>query len=584
MTELTIEDLATAKEIEHNYSKNDLDIQFQKQTGTKPNDQDYTQKMYAWHMNKLNNETKQNNLDHQRKVMLSQLTITNYLDNVRAFHKDNPFFYDKNKIFWMWNKKQYSYEMVDETDLLIKIEGELTMNGLTVTTKMKNNYLEAFRRVGREKLPKQPEKNWIQFKNKVIDLSSEQTYEVSPTYFFCNPIPWKLGDTTDTPTFDKLFTEWVGEHKKEVLYEIIAYTCLTDYPIHTLFALIGSGRNGKTKFLQIITKFTGIKNCTSTELDDLLERPFERGKLFKKLVCIMGETNFATINKSSVLKRLTGQDLMSFEFKGKNPFDEYNFAKIIIASNSLPSSLDTSEGFYRRWLIINFPNSFEEGHDILNIIPEIEYENLALKSITKLKQVLSRGSFTGQGSIEDRKHAYIMASNPLVFFLQECCEHHEDYFIKSKDLYAAFTKYLIRNKKRIVRRKEFNQVLSEEGFYPEKTGKQLSDGSWENTFWVSGLRLKKSLDVLEDLDYIPTSSTYKKEEVRSISNLSNFSRENEDLCLTSFETLQSLLLDKAGQEINIDTLISYGFTETQLQNWKNEGLIFEPKNGVVRLI
>ena len=44
------------------------------------------------------------------------------------------------------------------------------------------------------------------------------------------------------------------------------------------------------------------------------------------------------------------------------------FAKIIINSNSLPNSLDTSDGFYRRWLIVNFPNEFPEGRDIIATI------------------------------------------------------------------------------------------------------------------------------------------------------------------------------------------------------------------------
>jgi len=80
---------------------------------------------------------------------------------------------------------------------------------------------------------------------------------------------------------------------------------------------------------------------------------------------------------------LTGGDKIGFEKKNKDPFDDYNYAKMIIASNSLPISQDTSDGFYRRWLIVDFPNEFEEGIDILGTIPEQEYNNLALK-ITKI--------------------------------------------------------------------------------------------------------------------------------------------------------------------------------------------------------
>ena len=37
---------------------------------------------------------------------LPVLKIDNYLDNVKTFHNINPFFYDKNEIFWLWNKNK----------------------------------------------------------------------------------------------------------------------------------------------------------------------------------------------------------------------------------------------------------------------------------------------------------------------------------------------------------------------------------------------------------------------------------------------------------------------------------------------
>lgn len=515
----------------------------------------------------------------QRKMKLSTLTITNYLENVKLFYEERPFFYDRKKLFWMWNKMLSCYEMVDETDLLNLIEQELGMNGLTVTSKTKANYLEAFRRIGRLNIPEEPKKTWIQFKNKIVDIETNEEFDVSSKYFFCNPIPHNLGDKETTPEIDKLFEEWVGE-RKEILYEIIAYSTLRDYPLHSLFALIGPGRNGKSKYLAILENFVGLRNVVSTELDDLMENRFEKAKLYKKLLCTMGETNFSTMTKSSILKKLTGQDLIGYEFKGKDPFDDYNYAKIIISSNSLPSSLDTSDGFYRRWIIIEFDRIFGEGKDVLKRVPNAEYEALARKSVEVLKRLLQREKFTGQGTIEERKARYIKASNPLVYFIQDECEARDDYFVKSKDLYAAFTKYLTVHKKRIVRKKEFNQILGEEGYAPENIDKRQEDGSYLRTYWVLGLRLRKS-DNSDFSAKIPTPYAIERVEYR---NLSEKSENTEDSDLHSFEHLQNILLDRVGQEIEIHTLISYGFTEDQLNAWKGEGLLYEIRNGVIKLI
>jgi len=67
-----------------------------------------------------------------------------------------------------------------------------------------------------------------------------------------------------------------------------------------------------------------------------------------------GRNKFWILTTTSILKKLVGGDVIGFEKKGKDPFDEYNYAKIIIASNSLPSTEDTSDGFMRRWHIIVF--------------------------------------------------------------------------------------------------------------------------------------------------------------------------------------------------------------------------------------
>jgi len=37
---------------------------------------------------------------------------------------------------------------------------------------------------------------------------------------------------------------------------------------------------------------------------------------------MMGETNFNEMSKTSIIKKLTGGDLIGFEYKNKNPFNE----------------------------------------------------------------------------------------------------------------------------------------------------------------------------------------------------------------------------------------------------------------------
>jgi putative DNA primase/helicase len=177
----------------------------------------------------------------------------------------------------------------------------------------------------------------------------------------------------------------------------------------------------------------------------------------------MGETNFSEISKTSILKKLTGQDTIGFEYKNKTPFDEINYAKIIIATNNLPSTTDKTMGFYRRWLIIDFPNQFSEQKDILDDIPEEEYECLACKSIIILKDLLENRKFRNEGSLEDRKKRYESKSNFLEEFLKLFTEENASEHITSRDFYIKFTSWCKENRHREMSEKSLGLAMKELG-------------------------------------------------------------------------------------------------------------------------
>ena len=507
------------------------------------------------------------------------LKITNYFDNVQVFHKHHPFFYDKNCIFWFWNFDQNKYEIIDETDVMNKIDLQLRFGGETVTGGLKHNYLEAFKRVGRLHIPKPAPVKWIQLKDRAFSIKSRNVYKVEPNYFFTNSIPHKLGTSDETPTMDKLFEEWVGKEYIQTLYEIIAYCCYREYPIQVLFCLYGIGRNGKTCFLRLLSKFLGKSNITSTDLDLLFgnhSSRFESFKLYKKLCCVMGETNFGILNTSSLLKRLTGGDLIGFEMKGKQPFDDFSYAKLIIASNSLPSSEDTSEGFYRRWVIIPFENQFPEGKDILFTIPDQEYENLACKVTKILPKLLENGHFTNQGSVEERKHRYIMASNPLPAFIEECCYRDNPNLICSySKFFSQYCLFLNKKKRRIVGKKEFSKMLNVEGLEHRRSSK---DGIIDYYIFGVDLKLLPDLPDFRDfpLSYIEEITSIESMEITPIKqkmkpHYNDFNIENLKTHITNYP------ID------NIDDL-ELLFGKEQLTKWLKDGTIFESPNGTYKIL
>lgn len=389
-------------------------------------------------------------------------------EQAKVFNDIQPLFYDKNQIWWLWNPSLFKWEIVDEVDILNMIS-ESTGEDV-ITPKNRTIILNSLKQQGRKHIPKPIQPHWIQFKDTLFDILTGERFKASSEYFATNPLPWALHEENieATPNMDRIFEEWVGADHVKTLYEILSYCMIPDYPVNRLFAFLGSGMNGKSKFLELLRNFIGGDNCCTTELDTLLNSRFEITRLHKKLVCMMGETNFNEMTKTSILKKLTGGDLIGFEYKNKNPFDEKNYAKILIATNNLPTTTDKTIGFYRRWMIIDFPNQFSEAKDILAEIPEEEYRALALKCCFILKEVLKERKFTNEGSVEERVERYEAKSNFFDKFLKEFTESDGSSFITSAEFYKKFQAWGKENRHREMSEVSVGMAMKKAGFESEK--------------------------------------------------------------------------------------------------------------------
>lgn len=385
-----------------------------------------------------------------------------------VFNNIQPLFFDKNGLWWLWNVGEYKWQIVDEVDILNMI-AESTGEDI-ITPKNRTIILNSLKQEGRKHIPKPIQPTWIQFKDTIMDILTGERFPATPDYFATNPLPWALHpeDLEGTPQMDKIFEEWVGKEYVRTLYEILAYCMMPDYPINRMFCFIGSGMNGKSKFLELLRKFIGGENCCTTELDTLLISRFEITRLHKKLVCMMGETNFNEMTKTSILKKLTGGDLIGFEYKNKNPFDEKNYAKILIATNNLPTTTDKTEGFYRRWMIIDFPNRFSEKKDILAEIPEEEYSSLALKCCFILKELLVARAFTNEGTVEQRTEKYEAKSNFLDKFIKEYTISDGSSFITSSEFFKKFQSWCKENRHRDMSEISVGMSMKKMGYESEK--------------------------------------------------------------------------------------------------------------------
>jgi len=399
---------------------------------------------------------------------------------VESFYKMQPFFYDTIGMFHLWRDEEGCWESCDDIDMLNELNRNIPHID-TINAKIRSEILIGMKQVGRDKKPMDAPKTWIQFKNKIVDVKTGAEFLPSPDYYTTNPLPWNLGDSEETPTMDKMIKEWVvdDEYQDETyvttMKQIMAYTISSDQFLQRMFALCGAGMNGKGTFLKLLDKFIGKKNSCSSDVRILSSSNFECSALYKKLCCVMGEVDSSDLKNTNTIKKLSGEDDMRYEFKGKGAFTDESITTCIIATNSLPTTPDKAIGFYRRWLIIDFPHQFSVKRDLIGAIPDKEFENLGRCCLSLLKEMYSTNQITNEGTLDERMDKYEERSNPIMRFIEKECEEDIGKKIEVREFCNFFNNYLKSRHLRVKTPLEIKKMMKNEGF--EDAPRKILEGA-----------------------------------------------------------------------------------------------------------
>ena len=196
----------------------------------------------------------------------------------------------------------------------------------------------------------------IVFKNGILNIATGKFNTMTPEYLESIQINANYNPSLKYNKYaDEFFyTATVGNREViQLLYEAIGYAMLKTAELQKFFILIGTGRNGKSTYLDLAKAIIGEDNSASLSMKDL-QNTFRPGMLLNKLASFAADISNQPIQDSDMIKSIASGDAVTLEEKYKNPVSGSTFATLFYAANSLPSTPDTSEGFYRRMVIIPF--------------------------------------------------------------------------------------------------------------------------------------------------------------------------------------------------------------------------------------
>lgn len=328
-------------------------------------------------------------------------------------------------------------------------------------------------------------KHWINFLNGMLDVKTGEMHSHSPEYRAISQIPHNYIPSLkieDTIFYKFIQTRIPDKDNQKMLLEFMGICLFSEIFFQKFMILTGKGNCGKSVILNELLRLTGTENVSAIPLQKISDR-FTTAKLLYKTVNCCGDLENSPLRDTSVIKQLTGEDLVQAEYKGGEIFFFKNRAKFIFSCNELPQVLDDrSNGFFRRLLIIRFN---DEGAFIPDLDSKLNDENEIEAVICGLvegaKRALDRGKIHESGANSCEITRMKTESDSVEAFIEESCNKGQKVRIKRPDLLAAYEDFCKQEEREPLRKTAFYKALRTKGFRETKI---------HGTVYFAGLELK----------------------------------------------------------------------------------------------
>lgn len=220
--------------------------------------------------------------------------------------------------------------------------------------------------------------NYINFRNGVFNIDNfDYVKKKTPELYFQFYLDMDIPDKPDKDEFKKSnYFNYLNEtfsEKEAITFQEIVGLCISNIRFEKYaFFFYGPSNTGKSVALNLIRNIIGNKYTSSLSFSQLGES-FAVVQLAGKYLNVSGEMSGVASKRIDIFKSLTGNDLITACYKGRDYFQFRNKALFLFACNDLPEVAKTSdadEAFFKRIKILPFKNVVN-SNDIKGDLTEI---------------------------------------------------------------------------------------------------------------------------------------------------------------------------------------------------------------------
>ena len=237
--------------------------------------------------------------------------------------------------------------------------------------------------------------------------------------FLTYQLPFAYDANAKCPLFDSYLLKVLPDESSRLIIQEYSGFIFTDLNLEKCLVLTGTGSNGKSVFFNIINALIGKDNILNYSLG-LFVHEYNRAKLVNVLLNYCSEKGF-DLNPDTFKALISGEPVQAREIYGK-PFTLRNKVKFIINCNELPRETESTEAFFRRFIIILFDvkiTDSEKDIDLANKIIEAELPGVFNWLLIGLNRIVQQQEFTWSEKADKALGEFRKQADSVQLYIEE---------------------------------------------------------------------------------------------------------------------------------------------------------------------
>lgn len=283
----------------------------------------------------------------------------------------------------------------------------------------------------------------INFQNGLFSIEERLLTPHTMRIISTNMLPYKYDPDAKCPTFLQVLEDATEgcQIKKDIIQEFAGYCLARDTRLEKILFLIGAAGSGKSTILEGIIAMLGEDNVSSATMDKICQ-PRYTGLFIDKIANIASEIPKDISGYEEPLKAIISGEKITVDTKFVPSYDARPFCKFIFAGNDLPAISDSSDGIFRRMLLIYLNNTVAKEKIDVDLKSQIRKEgagifNWALEGYHRLKK---NKKFTYSQQMEVDLDIVKLQNNTVYYFISENYEVGlpPEHIVSVEELYQHF--------------------------------------------------------------------------------------------------------------------------------------------------